>query len=331
MSIYLLIIPILVYYQIKSYIFFCKKYNFSILYDSFNNRTVINSSGVIFVLNYLTYLILINLFLDQIYFPILEIPRPWSLVFILIILTIVSFKDDLKSINFRYRLTIQFLLCFLALTIFNFPITNIVPIKLEFLIVITILVFFINTFNFYDGLDGMLIISSVCASISILALSYLNKEIMLSTHISLAFVLILTPFAFFNFPIAKVFLGDTGSVPIGFLLGVAFVDLIIHNYFLIALCIFFVPLFDVALTIIKKIYKKIPIWERLFDYLFLIPNRKYKAEQARVVYPFLFYNIINILVVFASIIFDNKYCLILSFIFGIIFLSYCFFFKKIFK
>ena len=331
MSIYLLIISLLVYCQLKIYIFFCKKYNFSILHDVFNKRTVINSSGVIFVLNYLIYIVLINLFFHQIYLPIFEMPRPWSLGFIVVILTIVSFKDDLKSINFRYRLIIQFLLCFLALTAFNFPITNIIPIKLEFLIVIMILVFFINTFNFYDGLDGMLIISSVCISVSILVLSYLTKEIMLSTHISLAIVLILTPFAFLNFPVAKVFLGDAGSVPIGFLLGITFVDLTINNYFLIALSIFFVPSCDVALTIVKKIYKNVPIWNRLFDYIFLIPNRKYKAPHTKVVYPFLIYNIINIFIVFTSIFFDNKYFLILAFISGIIFLSYCFFFKKIFK
>ena len=78
---------------------------------------------------------------------------------------------------------------------------------------------FSNLFNFMDGIDGLAALQAVCAA-SVLALSAWVWQAD-SWYIALCWSLAggFTGFLFFNRPVARLFMGDAGSIPTGYLLG----------------------------------------------------------------------------------------------------------------
>src|SRR5262249_40176585 len=78
---------------------------------------------------------------------------------------------------------------------------------------------FVNLVNFMDGLDWMTVVEVVPITGALGTLGLLGYFPWQGTVISLALCGATIGFAFFNRPVAKLFLGDVGSLPIGLLLG----------------------------------------------------------------------------------------------------------------
>src|SRR5262249_6194847 len=87
-----------------------------------------------------------------------------------------------------------------------------------FLLLITAL-WFVNLVNFMDGLDWMTVVEVVPIIAALSAIGLLGYLPWPNTVISLTLCGATIGFAFFNRPVAKLFLGDVGSLPIGLLLG----------------------------------------------------------------------------------------------------------------
>jgi UDP-N-acetylmuramyl pentapeptide phosphotransferase/UDP-N-acetylglucosamine-1-phosphate transferase len=78
---------------------------------------------------------------------------------------------------------------------------------------------FVNLVNFMDGLDWMTVVEVVPTAAAIAAIGFLGILPLQAIVISLALCGATIGFAFFNRPVARLFLGDVGSLPIGLLLG----------------------------------------------------------------------------------------------------------------
>jgi phospho-N-acetylmuramoyl-pentapeptide-transferase len=91
---------------------------------------------------------------------------------------------------------------------------------------IFLLLFFVNAFNFADGLDGLAggLLVALCAGAAAMALIVSSPLALLLCAAMLGSIL---PFLFLNAPPAKVFMGDVGSMPLGYLLGVVSVQLLV--------------------------------------------------------------------------------------------------------
>lgn len=318
--------------QLALYIKLCRKYNICVIYDNINNRHVIQSVGILIFIN--VPIILIFLFFN--YPHIRELienycPRPYIFLINLIIIGLASFYDDLKNLDFRYRLILQLFISFLSLSIFIFPITGIIPIKAEQLFVILFITFVINSSNFYDGLDGMLLINTVFICFVIFITSYYEQQIFISTILAFALIPLIILLLPLNFPNAKIFIGDTGSISIGYISGIIMIDLLINKLYLIFLVIYFIPAIDVTITIFKKILKKIDPWERLFDYIFLVPTIKYKQKHTKTTIPFLCANLINLISLILYFETNKIYVLSINVITTFLFLFYCINFKNFYK
>lgn len=144
---------------------------------------------------------------------------PLSFWFSGFVLSIVSFLGDKRHIYPKLRLFIHFLCCWIFLV--NFVYLNNDNI-LIYCLVLPLSIFVVGTLNFYnfmDGINGIAGISGVVA-FSLLAFfgSYRNvgsEYVMLCNAITFACI----GFLPFNFPKAKVFMGDIGSVLLGFSFG----------------------------------------------------------------------------------------------------------------
>ena len=67
-------------------------------------------------------------------------------------------------------------------------------------------------------------------------------------------------FAPFNRPVAKIFLGDVGSLPIGLLLGWCLLQLAYRQQFAAALLLPLYYLLDATVTLLRRLARREPFW-----------------------------------------------------------------------
>lgn len=141
------------------------------------------------------------------------------------ILAIVSILDDLFDIKPYIRLTFQILSAVLAylflggLLPFNILGFDLSSKMLLFIFVILGILWFINIYNFLDGIDGYASVEAIIVSI---VLYFFSGNI-----ITLILIASVSGFLIWNWPKAKIFMGDIGSTQLGFILVVLGVYL--HN------------------------------------------------------------------------------------------------------
>lgn len=133
---------------------------------------------------------------------------------------------------------------------------------LEFPLVVLWIVGVTNVFNFIDGLNGLAggIAVVACATIFAAAVVLGNHSILLPT-VALAGALL--GFLRYNFPRAGIFLGDSGSLSVGFLLAVLSLQASVNAYgavlVIIPLVALAVPLMDGTLAILRRWLRHVPI------------------------------------------------------------------------
>lgn len=133
-----------------------------------------------------------------------------------ILLAIVSLIDDLVGLKPLIRLIIHFITAvftFIFLGALRPLIIPSIEINYPFLIypfAVIGMVWFINLFNFMDGVDGFASIEAITIS---LVLYYYSGNI-----INLLLIACIAGFLFWNWPKAKIFMGDVGSTQLGFIL-----------------------------------------------------------------------------------------------------------------
>jgi UDP-GlcNAc:undecaprenyl-phosphate GlcNAc-1-phosphate transferase len=193
------------------------------------------------------------------------------------IIFVLGLFDDKKPVHSPLKLAIQIIVAYIVMD-YGVRISGIAnPFKgqyLEFPIffgqIITVfwIIGFMNTINLADGLDGLAagIVAIAAATFFIVAiLQGQTKIILLSKQLNLASIFAIALFGsclgflLFNFNPARVFMGDSGSLFLGFMLSVistvgtlktaAFISLFIP------VTVVALPILDVALSIFRRMRK----------------------------------------------------------------------------
>lgn len=205
------------------------------------------------------------------------------------------FEDIFKSLNPRFRIFMMFICGSFFIYLFeinyNLPLINFI--YLDFFnnsIVLKILFFnlcflvLLNGLNFIDGLNGLLIISSLSILLSI-NITF-DNQIFAYSHMGMFFIYSLLIIFLFNFPIARIFMGDLGAYIIGICL--CFYSLLLFSNDSnirseIAAIIFFYPIFEVFFSILRKLYYKknpfMPDKSHLHTLLFFYVRKKLKNSS----------------------------------------------------
>ena len=68
-------------------------------------------------------------------------------------------------------------------------------------------------------------------------------------------------FLFYNWSPAKIFLGDSGSIPLGFLMLCLLAEFSIQGYWLASLILPMYYLLDTSITLLNRIFKREKFWE----------------------------------------------------------------------
>ncbi len=183
------------------------------------------------------------------------------------LLILMGMIDDINPIKAKYQLVVQ--LASAAIIAFYGGITldyvSILGVNITFLapwnyiITIIIIVSIINAINLSDGLDGL---SSGISSIYFLTIAIIafimNAKEGLDTTLSLIMLGSTWGFLVYNFPPARIYVGDTGSNFLGFIIAVIALlgyKTATFTSLIIPLLILATPLIDVFFSIIRRILK----------------------------------------------------------------------------
>ena len=149
---------------------------------------------------------------------------------------IVGFIDDKYNLNVSGKLSLQVIPIIYLIIIENLSLNhmgNYNYFKLElnsFSIPITLLaiLFLINSFNYFDGLDGVLSFLTI-STLGILFFLTPNENIKIFLIIVLIPILFFLCFNFSIFKLPKLFLGDSGSLLLGFIIAFTLIYLSIQK------------------------------------------------------------------------------------------------------
>jgi UDP-N-acetylmuramyl pentapeptide phosphotransferase/UDP-N-acetylglucosamine-1-phosphate transferase len=145
----------------------------------------------------------------------------------IIMIFLLGVRDDIASLGATQKFSVQILASLIVVFVSDVHFTglyglfgiNVLPFHLEFVLTIVFIIGLTNAFNLIDGIDGLAgsigALASVCLGWCFLILG-LNGYSIIAFSLSGALI----SFLFFNWFPSKIFMGDTGSMIIGFIVSV---------------------------------------------------------------------------------------------------------------
>jgi len=136
-----------------------------------------------------------------------------------------------------------------------------VPLVLEQALLILGGVWFVNLVNFMDGLDWITVAEMVPITAFVAVFGMLPPDPGPAPLVALTLCGALLGFAPFNKPVAKLFLGDVGSLPIGLLVGWMLLELAGTGALAAALLLPLYHLMDATITLLRRLARGEKVWE----------------------------------------------------------------------
>ena len=177
-------------------------------------------------------------------------------------IAVVGFADDLKSIPVATRLVLQAIAvgAILLAAPAELRIVPAVPLWIERGLLLLAGLWFVNLVNFMDGLDWMTVAEVVPITAAMIVLGSLGEFPVSAAIVAAALCGAMIGFAPFNRPVATIFLGDVGSLPIGLLLGWCLLQLAWHQHIAAALLLPLYYLCDATVTLLRRMVRGEPFW-----------------------------------------------------------------------
>jgi len=187
-------------------------------------------------------------------------------------LALLSWFDDLKGLNSLGRLLGQ--VAAVALVLFS-PFSEtladpffvepyfggLLPGWLDAVFAGLVWLWFINLFNFMDGIDGLAGVETACVGIGIALVAVATGLAAPFGAFGLTIAAAALGFLWWNWHPARIFLGDVGSVPLGFLLGWLLLGLAQNGQWAAALILPLYYLGDATITLLRRGLKGDKVWQ----------------------------------------------------------------------
>ena len=227
--------------------------------QSFHDHAVSRSGGIGCFLSLMLFLSIYFLLYSQILY---------TYFFIGLSLFLIGYLEDIKKkISPNLRLILMTISLIIFINIFSIKIENVDLLFLNYWLeskifssffIILCFLFIINGANLIDGFNGLLTINLIIINSILLFISLKNEHLEFSFFLT-GQIIILISFLLFNFPKAKIFLGDSGSYLFGSLvaLNVIYTNNLNSELSSFFFCILlFYLFFEVFFSFFRKIYQK---------------------------------------------------------------------------
>jgi UDP-N-acetylmuramyl pentapeptide phosphotransferase/UDP-N-acetylglucosamine-1-phosphate transferase len=174
-----------------------------------------------------------------------------------VLLTVIGAIDDIFPIAPLWRLAVQ--TAAVTLTVSTMPVelraAPIVPIGVERAAEIFAGLWFVNLVNFMDGIDWMTVAETVPSVASVFIFALFGAAPPMTGSVALALCGAILGFAPFNRPVAKLFLGDVGSLPIGLLLFWLLLQLAGSGHLAAAVLLPLYYVADASITLLRRLVR----------------------------------------------------------------------------
>ena len=180
---------------------------------------------------------------------------------------LIGIFDDIKPIKARYKLLAQIFAALFVVIYGQVYFTEIsflglkiyISKYLSYAISTLFIVAITNSINIIDGLDGLAAGVSSIYFLTIAIIAFLINQIGgLDIILSLIMLGATLGFLLYNFPPARIFMGDTGSLFLGYMISIIALlgfKITTITSLVVPLCILAIPIFDTAFAILRRLLK----------------------------------------------------------------------------
>ena len=208
------------------------------------------------------------------------------------IVAITGFLDDHGHIAAHWRLLVHFsaaawgLYCLGGLPALILPLPGFEVVALDLgwlgqLLAVLYLVWLLNLYNFMDGIDGLASIEAITVSLGAALLYVLQTEVTALWIAPVLLAITVSGFLVWNFPPAKIFMGDAGSGFLGMVLGLlsiqaAWLDASFLWSWLILLAVFIT---DATWTLFRRLLRGDKIYQAHCSHAYQYAARCYQSHK----------------------------------------------------
>jgi UDP-N-acetylmuramyl pentapeptide phosphotransferase/UDP-N-acetylglucosamine-1-phosphate transferase len=185
----------------------------------------------------------------------------WLVLTATVFIALVGAIDDIRPIAVMPRLLLQVagVAIVLAALPVDLRVVPLLPYWLERALLGLAILWFVNLVNFMDGIDWMTVAEVAPLTSGLVLFGLMAALPRDATIVALALCGAVIGFAPFNRPVARLFLGDVGSLPIGLLLGWLLVVLAGNGHFAAALLLPLYYFADATITLLRRLANGEPI------------------------------------------------------------------------
>ncbi|MDP8234668.1 MAG: MraY family glycosyltransferase [Candidatus Saelkia tenebricola] len=215
----------------------------------------------------------------------------WKIFILFSFMFLLGLWDDYKELSPFRKLFFQVIIVILAL-FFGFRTEIIyIPVYLNYLITAIWMLVIINAFNFLDIMDGLCLGNLLFVSLTFSIIGFI-KFYPFNVFYSIVIFSSCLGFLPFNYKKAHAYLGDSGSLSLGFLLSIIAISFSYAREtnpiaLLTPVIILGLPMFDFAYVTIRRLLQGKSIFQKSPDHLAILMERN-GISQTRITYKFCF-------------------------------------------
>lgn len=203
-----------------------------------------------------------------------------------ILIALIGYLDDHRNVAAGIRLCIHFTAaCAAVFFLQSVPVIPWFGEELAFgtggqVLAVFFLVWLLNLYNFMDGIDGLAGVETLCVAFGAAIILSMSREDLGVVQWLLVLSAATLGFLVWNWPPAKIFMGDVGSGFVGFVLG-CFAVLTSGQQginiwtWLILLAVFIV---DATVTLVRRLLRKERFWQAHRSHAYQILSRRYNSH-----------------------------------------------------
>ena len=181
----------------------------------------------------------------------------------IVLLAAISFIDDFVSLSPLLRLVVHLaVICGVLIVVPGAVqvLPDTVPAPITLALIAVAWLWFVNLYNFMDGIDGILSVETICVCLGIWVVRHIAGADDTAWPVPLLVAAAVAGFAVWNRPPARIFAGDVGSVPLGFVVGWLLIELAAVGQLAAALILPGYYLADATITLFKRLLRGEKIW-----------------------------------------------------------------------
>ncbi len=187
----------------------------------------------------------------------------WPILAATLTLALVSWADDLRGMSVWLRLLAHVAAVAVGASLLDdnqLVFQGLLPPWLDHVGAALLWLWFINLYNFMDGIDGITAVETIAIGVGLFVTTLIVGWDHPVSALALMIAAAATGFLPWNWSPARIFLGDVGSVPLGFVLGWLLLVSAAAGWWMVALILPLYYLADATITLARRVVRGERIW-----------------------------------------------------------------------